>query len=105
MRPQSTRRASSGCGSLERVRPLSDLPFDNLRIVMAKRRRSKGDSGRVFLLSPANCSGPRARIVLSDRAQFDLAERLRGDAGAAIGEVFAFISGLYFKGKLAYSLE
>jgi hypothetical protein len=72
---------------------------------MAKRRRTKRESGRVFLLSPANCSGPRANVVLSERAQFDLAVRLRGDAGAAIGEVFAFISGLYFKGKLAYALE
>jgi hypothetical protein len=59
---------------------------------------------RIFLLSPANCSGPRAKIVLSDRAQFDLAVRLRGAQGVAIGEVFAFISGLYFKGKLAYAL-
>jgi hypothetical protein len=56
-------------------------------------------------LSPANCSGPRAKIVLSDRAQFDLAMRLRSRRGVAIGEVFAFVSGLYFKGKLAYSLE
>jgi len=72
---------------------------------MAKRPRSKRQSGRSFLLSPANCNGPRAKIVLSDRARFDLAQRLRSDAGAAIGEVFAFISGLYFKGKLAYSLE
>lgn len=59
---------------------------------------------RIFLLSPANCSGPRAKIVLSERAQFDLAVRLRGPQGVAMGEVFAFISGLYFKGKLAYAL-
>ena len=72
---------------------------------MAKRRQSKRHSGRVFLLSPANCNGPRAKIVLSERARFDLALRLRSHAGAAIGEVFAFISGLYFKGKLAYGLE
>ena len=44
-------------------------------------------------------------MVLSERAQFDLAVRLRGGAGVAIGEVFAFVSGLYFKGKLAYALE
>ena len=43
-------------------------------------------------------------MVLSDRAQFDLAVRLRESDGAAIGEVFAFVSGLYFKGKLAYAL-
>jgi len=72
---------------------------------MAKRRPSKGHSGRVFLLSPANCSGLRAKMVLSDRAQFELAQRLKSEEGVAIGEVFAFISGLYFKGKLAYSLE
>ena len=71
---------------------------------MAKRRRKQQQSGRVFLLSPANCSGPRAQIVLSDRAKFDLAVRLRGEQGVAIGEVFAFISGLYFRGKLAYAL-
>ena len=60
---------------------------------------------RIFLLSPANCSGPRANMLLSERAQFDLAVRLRGRHGVAIGEAFAFISGLYFKGKLAYALE
>ena len=42
---------------------------------------------------------------MSDRAQFDLAVRLRSKRGVAIGEVFAFVSGLYFKGKLAYALE
>src|SRR6185295_17728916 len=62
-------------------------------------------SGRVFLLSPANCSGRRAKMVLADRAQFDVAVRLRSGDGAALGEVFAFVSGLYFKGKLAYALE
>jgi hypothetical protein len=43
-------------------------------------------------------------MVLSDHAQFDLALRLRSDRGAALGEVFAFVSGLYFRGKLAYAL-
>ena len=43
-------------------------------------------------------------MVLSERAQFDLALRLRTDHGASIGEVFAFVSGLYFKGKLGYAL-
>ena len=71
---------------------------------MAKRRAARRQA-RVFLLSPANCSGLRAKMVLSERAQFDLAVRLRGGSGVAIGEVFAFVSGLYFKGKLAYALE
>ncbi len=68
------------------------------------RRRARKETGRIFLLSPANCSGPRAKIILSDRAQFDLAVRLRSSRGVAIGEAFAFVSGLYFKGKLAYAL-
>jgi hypothetical protein len=56
----------------------------------------------IFLLSPANCGGNRARIVLSERASFDLAIRLRTE-GAPLGEVFSFMSGLYFRGKLTYA--
>jgi hypothetical protein len=57
---------------------------------------------RVFLLSPASCGGGRAAILMSPRAQFDLARRLR-EEGAPLGETFAFLSGLYFRGKLAYA--
>jgi hypothetical protein len=71
---------------------------------MARTRRAARAPGRIFLLSPANCSGPRAKVLLSERAQFDLAVRLRSAEGVAIGEAFAFVSGLYFKGKLAYAL-
>jgi hypothetical protein len=59
----------------------------------------------VFLLSPANCGGTRAKQLLSPRAQFDLAVRLRSRRGAMLGEVFAFVSGLYFRGKLTYALR
>jgi hypothetical protein len=58
---------------------------------------------RIFLLSPAYAGGERAQIILSDRAQFDLARRLRRRERATIGEVFTFLSGLYFRGKLAYA--
>jgi hypothetical protein len=57
---------------------------------------------RVFLLSPAHCGGVRARMVLSEGASFDLAQRVRV-AGAPLGEVFSFLSGLYFRGKLTYA--
>ena len=63
------------------------------------RRRSQ----RIFLLSPAYAGGERARMIMSDRAQFDLAKRLRSPEGASIGEVFTFLSGLYFRGKIAYA--
>jgi len=57
---------------------------------------------RIFLLSPANMDGLRFRLLLSERAEFDLAKRLR-NGGAPLGEVFSFVSGLYFRGKLAYA--
>lgn len=57
---------------------------------------------RIFLLSPANANGIRAKTILSDRSEFDLAVRLRQE-GLPLGEIFSFISGLYFRGKLAYA--
>jgi hypothetical protein len=57
---------------------------------------------RIFLLSPASTGGKRAAVLLSPNATFDLAVRLR-TAGAPLGEVFSFLSGLYFRGKLAYA--
>jgi hypothetical protein len=57
---------------------------------------------QVFLLSPARCDGRRAAAVLNPRAEFSLAVRLR-QLGAPLGEVFTFLSGLYFRGKIAYS--
>jgi hypothetical protein len=58
---------------------------------------------RVFLLSPAYAGGERARMIMSERAQFDLARRLRSEKRPTLGEVFTFLSGLYFRGKLAYA--
>jgi hypothetical protein len=57
---------------------------------------------RIFLLSPANAGGERAKLLLRREAKFALAVRLRQE-GVPLGEAFAFISGLYFRGKLAYS--
>jgi hypothetical protein len=58
---------------------------------------------RVFLLSPAHCGGQRAQFLFREEARFDLARRLRHRNGATLGEVFSFMSGLYFRGKLAYA--
>jgi len=57
---------------------------------------------RVFLLSPANAGGARAKLILRDAATFDLPRGL-GNGGSPLGEIFSFISGLYFRGKLAYA--
>ena len=40
---------------------------------------------------------------MSGRASFDLAQRVRDSPGAPLGEVFSFLSGLYFRGKLTYA--
>jgi hypothetical protein len=57
---------------------------------------------RVFLLSPAKAGGPRYEMLLRKDARFDLAIRL-AEGKASIGEVYSFISGLYFRGKMAYT--
>jgi len=57
---------------------------------------------RVFLLSPAHCGGLRAQVLVRPSAEFDLARKVRSAGGAPLGEVFSFMSGLYFRGKLAY---
>jgi len=41
-------------------------------------------------------------MLVRERADFDLAQRLR-QGNAAIGEIYSFISGLYFRGKMLYS--
>lgn len=56
-----------------------------------------------YLLSPASTAGRRAQLLFNERAEFDLARKLRTTRGATLGEVFSFLSGLYFRGKLTYA--
>src|SRR5437016_3574009 len=56
-----------------------------------------------FVLSPARCDGRRAQMLMNPAATFPLAERLRGASGVGVGEAFTFMSGLYFRGKIAYA--
>jgi hypothetical protein len=57
---------------------------------------------RIFLLSPASLRGKRAEYLLGE-GRSDLARRLRSSEGATLGELFTFVSSLYFRGKLAYA--
>jgi hypothetical protein len=57
---------------------------------------------RIFLLSPAHSGGKRAAMLVRPEANFELARQVQIGA-ASLGEVFAFCSGLYFRGKLAYA--
>jgi hypothetical protein len=58
---------------------------------------------RIFLLSPANVAGKRAKMLLNTGASFELARRLHSGRKVTLGEAFSFMSGLYFRGKLAYA--
>jgi hypothetical protein len=70
-----------------------------------KSKSAEGDTARtnrIFLLSPANAAGKRAQLLMREGASFGLARRLQ-NGGLPLGEAFSFISGLYFRGKLAYA--
>jgi hypothetical protein len=58
---------------------------------------------RIFLLSPARLDGKRAHLLFQPVTMFPVARALHSKAGAPIGEIFSFLSGLYFRGKLAYA--
>ena len=64
--------------------------------------RSNEPVSRIFLLSPAKVTGARAGMLLNPNAPFPLARAFHRE-GLSIGEIFAFASGLYFRGKLAYA--
>lgn len=58
---------------------------------------------RLFLLSPASLNGLRAKQLMSPRARFALAVKYQSPEGVEIGDAFAFMSALYFRGKIAYA--
>jgi hypothetical protein len=60
------------------------------------------DCARVFLLSPASLHGRRGQLLLGSQSA-DLARRLHAGSAVPLGEVFTFISSLYFRGKLTYA--
>jgi hypothetical protein len=56
----------------------------------------------IFLLSPANLGGVRGDVILRPDAESRLACELRS-GGVPLGELFSFVSSLYFRGKVAYA--
>ena len=71
-------------------------------------KKSAGAAGprdpapRIFLLSPANMAGVRAKLLLNPNAPFPLAREFRRN-GLPLADVFTFTSGLYFRGKITYA--
>lgn len=62
-----------------------------------------GPMRQIFILSPAKTSGERAKLIFNPAAKFALACRLREPTGAPLADVFSFLSGLYFRGKVTYA--
>jgi hypothetical protein len=71
-------------------------------IKMSSTQKPGPGPRRIFLLSPASVTGIRAQFVMREGADFEMALRLR-QSGVPLGELFSFVSGLYFRGKLAYA--
>lgn len=56
----------------------------------------------LFLISPANLQGKRGQMLLGPPGSSEIARQLR-TTSVPLGELFTFVSGLYFRGKLAYA--
>src|SRR5512139_1865145 len=95
-RPRGTGREGDGEAVPRGDRSLARLPAHRGSLTVTRAHQ-------VFLLSPANCAGKRAGYLLDGRSHTPLAERLQSHGGAPIGEIFTFMSALYFRGKLAYA--
>src|SRR5690349_23017887 len=80
----------------------------NVRPARTGKNRTNVEVDReplVMLLSPAKLNGKRGRMLFNPEAEFSVARELRSSAGAPLAEVFSFVSGLYFRGKVDYARE
>jgi hypothetical protein len=57
----------------------------------------------IFLLSPARCGGERGLRLIDGTSDSALTQQLHTESGAPLCDVFAFLSSLYFRGKLTYA--
>ncbi len=102
MPTNSSKRARSGRPRKQRRNALTAFAVSASNPPAVPPNSNSPNPRRIFLLSPANANGIRARLILRDEAAFPLALRLR-EGAVSLGEAFSFISGLYFRGKLAYA--
>jgi hypothetical protein len=63
----------------------------------------EAEAATIFLISPARCSGERAAQLVRSRRSA-MGQQLRAET-ATVGEVFAWLSALYFRGKLTYAFR
>lgn len=57
----------------------------------------------LFLLSPANLTGVRGGRILEGTSGAPFMETLRAGGSVPLGDVYAFVSSLYFRAKRAYA--
>jgi hypothetical protein len=86
--------------AIKTVKLVGHVPSGNNDLKISRLPRLRGR--RIFLLSPANASSSRGALLLEEFGQSVLSQRLRAGS-ATLGEIFSFISGLYFRGKLEYA--
>jgi hypothetical protein len=103
------RRLHAGCGDRERGTERKKQEGSHGRKAIARTEVAhraampvRSDRPRAFLISPATAHGPRAMALRRSGAASPLARRLRAE-GVPLGDVFSFLSGLYFRGKLEYA--
>lgn len=60
---------------------------------------------KIFLLSPANTSGIRAKQFMSSRSNSDVVRMYRSPEGVPIALAYTYMSSLYFRGKIGYALH
>jgi len=65
-------------------------------------RGIRGGASRLFLLSPASLAGVRGRRILEGEAGADFMDALGRGGSVPLGDVYAFISSLYYRGKRTY---
>jgi hypothetical protein len=68
-----------------------------------EREPTGGPTPLVFLLSPATLRGVRGRRILEGTCSAGFMETLHAGGRVPLGEVYTFISSLYFRGKWAYA--
>jgi len=88
---------SAGAGAIQPLRA------DDFRVVELPAEEPPHAVETIFLLSPASTSGQRAAQLFNSGATFALARQIRSAEGAPLGDVFSFLSSLYFRGKLTYA--
>jgi hypothetical protein len=58
---------------------------------------------RVFILSPARSDGVRASYLFNPKTSIAMGLEMQAQIKQPIGKVFTYLSGLYFRGKVAYA--